>query len=311
MNRYNIKQTILIVDDMPENISILCELLKNEYALKIAIDGEKALQVAQSDCPPDLILLDVVMPGISGYEVCKMLKSDQATKNIPVIFITSRASDLEEVKGFEVGAVDYITKPFSAPVIRARIKTHTELKRYKDFLENFSYNDGLTGLPNRRKFDEHYNSAWHFAMRNGQELSLILIDIDFFKQYNDHYGHLAGDDCLKLVAEHLAKTIKRKTDFICRYGGEEFLCILPDTSMDMAEILAERLRETVLELEIPHNYSQVSPFVSVSLGVATAVPNHKWQPEVLFDMADKALYQSKGEGRNKVNSRCLTSDSCS
>lgn len=300
------RQTVLIVDDMPENISLLGELLKEEYNVRVAVSGEKALIAARAEPVPDLILLDIVMPGMDGYEVCRRLKADEVTLRIPVIFITSRAESIDEVAGFETGAVDYITKPFNPVVVRARVRTHAELKRHKDWLMNSTYTDALTNLPNRRRFDEHYDLAWKFACRSASQLSLIMIDVDFFKEYNDYYGHQTGDECLREIAGRMSRIIRRSTDILCRYGGEEFVCVLPDTDMVSAEAIAEALRETVLEPAIPHGASPSVRQVTISLGIATIIPDMEIHPQALLIEADRALYQSKKEGRNRVTARMMT-----
>ena len=303
MSEIGRRQTVLIVDDMPENISILGELLKDDYTIRVATSGEKALKIARSETPPDLILLDIVMPGMDGYEVCTRLKTEISTKDIPVIFITSKDTETDEIRGFKAGAVDYVTKPFSPIVVRARVNTHAELKKYRDLLEDSSYMDGLTGLANRRKLDEYSKYVWEYALRNSMELSAIMIDVDCFKLYNDNYGHQHGDVCLKRVAEVLGQGVRRKVDLICRFGGEEFLCLLPNTSIAAAEKKAEDLRQAVLSLEIPHPYSKAERYLTISLGVSTAVATPDKSIDLLISEADKALYQSKGEGRNRVTSR--------
>ena len=190
------KQTVLIVDDAPANIKILGEVFKGSYKVRIATTGPKGLDIAMSPNPPDLILLDIVMPDMDGYEVCRRLKASKRTQNIPVIFITGKSEEADETMGLELGAVDYITKPFSLPIVKARVKTHMELKRHRDILENLSALDGLTGIPNRRRFDEFFEREWLRALREPALLSMIIIDIDFFKAFNDNYGHQAGDEVL-------------------------------------------------------------------------------------------------------------------
>lgn len=295
------EQTLLIVDDEPGNIKILLELLRSEYKIRVSNNGEKALKIALSEEPPDLILLDVMMPELDGYEVCRRLKNDPRTKKIPVIFITGKIGEQDEIQGFKAGAVDYITKPFSSVVVKARVKTHIELKQYRDYLENRSLHDGLTGIANRRCFDEHLENAWNFACRETSPLSLILIDIDHFKLFNDNYGHQAGDVCLTQIAQKLSAFLKRKIDLIARYGGEEFGCILPKTMLDNANMIAERFRADILSLQIPHAYSSTGNYVTISQGVATIIPTKDSSPSRLINAADEALYRSKESGRNKVS----------
>jgi diguanylate cyclase (GGDEF)-like protein len=294
-------QTVLIVDDSKANIAVLAEVLRQDYKVRAATGGEKALEIAFSDNPPDLILLDVVMPDMSGYEVCSRLKADPQTKSIPVIFITGKESEEDEIKGFEMGASDYITKPFNPVIVKARVNTQAELKRNRDYMERISYLDGLTGIANRRKFNEFLDLSWNFSKRQSIPIALIMMDIDFFKAYNDSCGHLEGDACLIQIAQALAKTAVRKTDLVARYGGEEFACVLPGTSLENAVIVAEKLRQSVMALQIPHHHSAAGSVVTISLGIAAMVPEKSAPFSLLIQSADDALYQSKESGRNKVS----------
>lgn len=293
------KQIILVVDDMPANIDILAGLLRDNYKVKAARNGQKALEIVRSGTPPDLILLDVIMPNMSGYEVCQNLKADPETESIPVIFVTSLNDEEDEEKGLKLGAVDYITKPFRTAIVMARIENHLKLKRYQDLLKRQSTMDGLTGLSNRRAFDETLGHEWRRATRLQSPLSLVLLDIDHFKQYNDHYGHLAGDECLRGVGRALA-SVGRVIDFVGRYGGEEFVCILPHTDLEGAAKVAERIRRVVSELRVEHLHSSAAEHVTVSLGVATTVPDPGVSPETLIERADKMLYRAKEQGRNQA-----------
>lgn len=295
------KQTLLIVDDAKEDIHILAELLGTDFDIRAATSGEKALEIAFSDSPPDMILLDVMMPEMDGYEVCKQLQHSSQTKGIPIIFITVRVSEEDEIYGFTLGAVDYITKPFSEVIVRARVGMHAELRRHRAFLESISYLDDLTGIANRRKFNEFLTHSWRLANRENLPISIILIDIDHFKQYNDHYGHLQGDDCLVMIATSLAEVVARETDLVARYGGEEFACILPNTDFEGAWALAELLRLAIMELQIPHAYPVDGSSLSISLGVATMIPDGNTDCRALTNAADEALYRSKESGRNKVS----------
>lgn len=294
------KQTILIVDDVPANIRILGESLKAHYNIRLATDGKKALEIALSMNPPDLILLDIVMPGLDGYEVCKLLKADKRSENTPVIFITAMDQEEDETLGLEIGAVDYITKPFSLPIVKARIKTHLELKRHRDFLENLSNLDGLTGIPNRRRFNEAMDMEWFRAIRAGSSIALLMMDIDYFKSYNDTYGHVSGDDCLKQVARSMKGQMHRPADLIARYGGEEFACLLPRTDINGAIRVAENMRKAVAALRLPHTDSQISEHVTISIGVAVAKPEAEKSPAQLLASADECLYKAKNSGRNRI-----------
>lgn len=296
------KHRILIVDDAPENIKILGQVLKSDHTVSFATNGENALRIARSDIPPDLILLDIMMPGLDGYEVCRRLKADRKTRNIPVIFITAMSEVEDETRGLEIGAVDYITKPFSRAIVKARVKTHLELKRHRDMLENLSSLDGLTGIPNRRRFDEFFDSEWRLAIRESVSLSLIMLDIDYFKEFNDEYLHVAGDDCLRKVAKTLSHSVRRPTDFVARYGGEEFAAVLPRTDISGAKTVADTMRENIKSLSIPHVRSSVMPCVTISAGAATIIPSRKSSSDALIKGADDALYKAKKGGRNQVRS---------
>lgn len=294
------KQTVLIVDDEPINIRALELVLGDEYDLIYATNGKMALETARAEPQPDLILMDIVMPDMDGFEVCKELKRNDRTRNIPIIFLTAKWETSEEAKGLELGAVDYVRKPFSPPIIKARIRNHLELKRNRDLLENLSTLDGLTNIPNRRRFDEIFTLEWRRAVRSGHPISLLFIDIDHFKNYNDHYGHLAGDDCLKAVARVLQSALGRTADFVARYGGEEFIILLPDTGEAGCRHLAEAIRAGIEKLNIPHEASPLTPHLTVSIGAVTCIAANQNQQEDLLDAADRQLYQAKQEGRNKV-----------
>jgi len=294
------KQKILIVDDTPLNIKTLGEVLRNEYDIMVATSGVKALEIANSDAAPDLILLDVMMPDMDGYEVCRRLKNSTRSQAIPVIFVTAKHEMEDEMRGLELGAVDYITKPFSMPIVRMRIKTHLTLKKKSDMLEWLTCTDGLTNIANRRRFDEFFKQEWHRGRRSGNCLSLIFTDIDYFKRYNDHYGHPAGDDSLVTVARILDQSLVRSTDFVARYGGEEFVAVLPETSMESALAIAEQIRYNVAQAKIPHLHSDAADHLTLSLGVASTVPVDDVVPDDLLKAADTALYQAKAAGRNRV-----------
>lgn len=294
------KNTLLIVDDTPENIRVLMEALKDEYRILAATSGEKALRMAVSEeSPPDLILLDILMPGIDGYEVCRLLKNDDRTRNIPVIFVTAISEVMDETRGFRLGAVDYITKPFHPPIVKARVRAHVQLKLKTDMLEQLASLDGLTNIPNRRKFDEMIENEWKRAQRYDMPLSVILIDVDQFKQYNDNYGHAAGDECLKEIARALKRCLKRPYDFIARYGGEEFVVILADTDTEGTRQVGTCMKETVEELAIPHGFSPVADHITISLGGATAYPQRQCEsPLQVVEIADQMMYEAKSKGRN-------------
>jgi diguanylate cyclase (GGDEF)-like protein len=271
------------------------------YELRVAKSGSDALALLDG-WAPDLILLDVMMPDMDGYEVCARLQALPQTRATPIIFITSKDAEEDETRGLDLGAVDYVTKPFSLAIVQARIRTHLELKRIRDRLEQLSLLDGLTGLPNRRHLDEHLALAWSQAQRTATPLSAILMDVDHFKAYNDTYGHQAGDACLQQVAAALAGANRRGADLVARYGGEEFAAILPSTDLAGGVERAEALRAAVEALRLPHAHSSAAPYVTVSLGVARALPPPEGSAERLLEAADHALYQAKHAGRNRVGS---------
>jgi len=295
-------QSILIVDDTRLNIKIMTDILADDYKIFCATSGKEALYIAMSQ-RIDLILLDIIMPEMDGYEVCEKLKSDQHTQNIPVIFISAMTNVEDETKGLEMGAIDYIFKPVSPPILKARVKNHLELKKCRDTLEKQSLMDGLTGIANRRYFDENFDKEWERALLSGDSLSLVFIDIDFFKKYNDYYGHLAGDDCLRQVGKTLRNSVG---DLVARYGGEEFVIVLPATSIAEAACVGEKVRSNIESIGIVHPSSEVSQYVTVSVGIATMIPEKNMIPVSLLEQADAALYQAKRKGRNRVIGISLT-----
>ncbi|MBF8276326.1 MAG: diguanylate cyclase response regulator [Candidatus Brocadiaceae bacterium] len=295
----NRKPLLLIVDDEPANLHVLVESLGNDYVIKAATNGTDAIGIAQDADKPDLILLDVMMPEISGYEVCKTLKEDETTKDIPVIFVTAMELPEWEVCGLELGAVDYICKPINIGVLKARVSTHIKLKQLQEQLVKLSNQDKLTGISNRRHFDEYFDVEWRRNMRNQTPLTIIMADIDYFKRFNDTYGHLAGDVCLVKVAEVLNSVLQRPGDLAARYGGEEFVGVLSNTNAAGAHQIAEAFRSGVEKLAVPHSGSPLG-CVTASCGVAAMVPDAAVLPSELIALADKHLYVAKDSGRNVV-----------
>ncbi|PGH53039.1 diguanylate cyclase response regulator [Azospirillum palustre] len=295
----DLRPKILVVDDIPSNVHVLSRILKDDYDIYFATDGEKALDLVQARMP-DLVLLDIMMPGMDGFEVCRRIKADPAIHDIPVIFISAKSEVEDETLGLEVGAIDFITKPISPPIVKARVRNHLLLKRQTDLLRSLSFLDGLTGIANRRRFDDAMVREWRRCARSNLPLSLIILDVDHFKAYNDHYGHQAGDECLRMLAELLSDRAKRPSDLVARYGGEEFVCLLPETDGPGAVRVAEGFRTGVAECRIPHAQSPVIPYVTISLGVATVIPSADGSPEQLAEMADQLLYRAKRAGRNRV-----------
>lgn len=293
------RQTILIADDSQTVIDMMCAVLGEDYEVIVAKGGLATVEMA-IERQPDLILLDVLMPDIDGFEACRRLRAEERTQRIPIVFITGLNAVDDERRGLELGAIDFITKPIQAPIVRLRVRNHLELKRYRDFLEDLSLVDGLTGIGNRRRFDEFLNREWRRSRRARTPLALILIDVDYFKAFNDCYGHAAGDDCLREVAATIAMLVRRPGDLCARYGGEEFVAILPQTDLAGARILGERIREAVMALDIPHAGSTVAPQVTISIGVAATDPAAPQEAEALLREADRQLYVAKSAGRNRV-----------
>jgi diguanylate cyclase (GGDEF)-like protein len=287
---------ILLIDDEPLNTDLLAFSLEREYLVKAVNSGEQALSLLKRFIP-DLILLDIRMPNMDGFEVLSRLKSNQQTADIPVIFVTGEDSTDDELKGFELGAVDYVRKPFKIPLVLARISIHIDLKRKNDVLENLACADGLTGISNRRKFDESLEILYQAALQNKSPLGLVMLDIDFFKQYNDYYGHSPGDDCLKKVASMLADVAKRATDIVARVGGEEFALILPNVTGSQLKKITNEIHQAMRQLAISHANSVVSNYVTVSIGAISVLPKCAGGIETLFERVDDLLYQAKAAGR--------------
>ena len=292
------KPTILVVDDMTTTLLLLHDLLKDTYEVKIAKSGTKALEILESPNDIDLILLDIEMPDINGYDVCKRIKNNETIKNIPIIFITGRTSQEDEEYGLNLGAIDYITKPFNKAIVKLRIKNYLNLKIKNDMLEKLSMYDGLTNIRNRRFFDETFEKTFSEIKRDKKSLAVLMIDIDFFKPYNDNYGHGQGDETLRKVAKALEKTIKRASDFVARYGGEEFVILLKDINKDGVEAVANNLLNAVRELKITHEFSKIEKYVTVSIGVSYYNSSSDITKLELLLKADETLYNVKNSGRN-------------
>ncbi|MDT8989411.1 diguanylate cyclase [Curvibacter sp. APW13] len=292
------KTRILLVDDERINLMALTALLRDEFELLIATNGAQGLRLA-AEQQPDLILLDVVMPDMDGHEVCRRLKLAPATQGIPVIFITARSEVHDEAQGFVLGAVDYITKPFNELIVTARVRTHARMRRQSQLLESMAMLDSLTGIPNRRAFDQVCEREWSRCRRAQTPMALLMLDVDMFKQYNDHYGHGPGDSCLVRVGRALAGCARRPGDFVGRYGGEEFVALLSDADAQAAAKQASRFLSAVAALQIPHALSRAAPVVTVSIGAATTTPRSDSGIETLKQAADQMLYAAKDEGRNR------------
>lgn len=292
------KPTILVVDDMTTTLLLIHDLLKDTYEVKIAKSGTKALEILESPNDIDLILLDIEMPDMNGYDVCKRIKNNETIKNIPIIFITGRTSQEDEEYGLNLGAIDYITKPFNKAIVKLRIKNYLNLKIKNDMLEKLSMYDGLTNIRNRRFFDETFEKTFSEIKRDKKSLAVLMIDIDFFKPYNDNYGHGQGDETLRKVAKALEKTIKRASDFVARYGGEEFVILLKDIKKDGVEAVANNLLNAVRELKITHEFSKIENYVTISIGASFYNSSSDVTKLELLLKADETLYNVKNSGRN-------------
>lgn len=309
---------ILVVDDDPGAIQLMHRILCEEGTVRFATNGLDAIRLARA-APPDLVLLDGEMPGMHGFEVCRELYRDAALLDVPVVFVSSHRDRAFELSGFAAGASDFVYKPVDADLLRARVHVQLRAKRLADALRRSAAIDALTGVANRRCFDEALGRELSRARRARESLALVLFDVDHFKLFNDHYGHPQGDSCLKAVADALGRTCRRPGDLIARYGGEEFALLLPGTPTGGAELVAQRALRLVEELCIPHEASPSAPRVTLSAGVASipargrpmrsTVPGRtlapaseesETAPARLVHAADRALYMAKHAGRARL-----------
>jgi diguanylate cyclase (GGDEF)-like protein len=321
---------ILIVDDSVDSRRLVRRFLEEDgYRDFLEADSaDEALQLLRSGrAPVELVLMDLQLPGMNGIEACRRISDDPALRDTPVIVLTASNENRDLPAAFQAGAVDYLLKPLNPIELAARIRSTLRLKREMDQrkqreaelldmahkladanleLERLSSLDGLTGLTNRRRFDELYVHEWKRAIRVGSNLSAVLIDIDHFKAYNDRYGHPAGDECLRRVASALRETAARPGDSVARYGGEEFVAVLADTDPAGARALAERMRAAIEKLHLEHGASPTAAHVTLSLGVATMTPDDASIPSALLSAADEALYEAKKGGRNRACCRDLS-----
>lgn len=293
------KPKLLVVDDQPIHIQLLVQAFAEDYQVFMATSGEQALAVCQSN-PPDLVLLDVLMPGMDGFAVCRQLKAQETTSHIPIIFVTARPDAGQETHGLSLGAVDFIAKPINPAVVRARVHTHLTVKFQSDLLKKLVLLDGLSGVFNRRYFDQQLATEWARATRSRLTLSLVLLDVDHFGAYNERHGHQAGDDCLRLIAVTLKSVLRRPADVVARFGGEEFACLLPDTSHEDALALAQEMERRVRQLQLAHSGVHRGDVVSVSVGLGTRVSPHSGQASDLLALADTQLQRAKRSGRGQV-----------
>jgi diguanylate cyclase (GGDEF)-like protein len=297
------KYEILIVDDNPQNLKVLgAVLMEAGYAIHIAQSGEQALKSLET-LKPDLILLDIMMPGMDGYEVCRAIKSDPLTERIPVIFLTAKIEEEDVVKGFETGAVDYVTKPFSSAILLARVRTHVRLSLHERLLFEQANIDPLSLLPNRRRFESVLETQWRIALRGNLPLALILLDLDLFKSFQDALGSNLSDDLIRQISLILENAVTASGHFVAHYGGEEFAILLTNCELRPALEFAEKLRLSVEDRGISHPRSSVDEYVTISLGVASIRPRLTLQSSDLIRSADQQLVLAKQNGRNQVYPR--------
>ena len=297
------EKTILVVDDTVSNLDILVELL-DDYDVIEATSGADALEIIATE-NVDLILLDIIMPEMDGYEVCKNLKLKDETKDIPIVFITAQADEVSIEKAYDVGGIDYVTKPFKSKELLAKIARELKmqelifnLKESQKELKLLASTDPMTSLYNRRFFSKVSEHVLNLAKRDKTDVSVIMLDIDKFKDVNDTYGHKVGDDVIIALAKKLQE-LTRKSDIVCRFGGEEFVILLPETAINGALVLSEKIRLEVEKTVIDLEHDKKLKF-TVSIGVSLVDHNEDINIESSIHRADEALYEAKENGRNKV-----------
>jgi diguanylate cyclase (GGDEF)-like protein len=295
----------MVDDDPAMRMHLRVRLDREGYRIAEAKDGREGLTLCQTH-PPDIILLDAMMPDIDGFEFCAQVQNFTHGQNIPILMITGLDDRTSVDRAFAAGAADYITKPVHWAVLRQRLRRliqqtqlQTKLEAANRELQRLASMDGLTQLANRRRFDEYLQQEWQRMTREQLPLSLILCDIDYFKPYNDTYGHQAGDRCLQQVAHTLQSAVRRPADLIARYGGEELAIILPNTQPAGAAHIAQIICTAIKNLAIPHASSTVHSCITISAGAAGIIPPFDLTPEDLIAAADRALYQAKAEGRDR------------
>lgn len=320
----NYGTNILIVDDTKANLISLEAILEGENLnIVAASNGNDALKTLLKQ-KIDIVLLDVQMPGMNGFEVAELMRANNKTKDIPIIFITAINKEEEYIfKGYELGAVDYLYKPISNEILKSKVKVFVKLNEQTKIIEEKTKTleekiiqlelvekklnhliriDELTGVFNRRAFGEIVELEWARTIRSNGFFSALMIDIDNFKNFNDTYGHIGGDECLKSVAQTIDKTLRRITDQVARLGGEEFIVLLPETDSDGAKIIAEEIRKNIEDLKIVNEGIETSKFVTVSIGISSVVPTRYIEKKEFIDCADKALYIAKKNGKNRIHS---------
>ncbi|MCL1939251.1 MAG: diguanylate cyclase [Desulfovibrionaceae bacterium] len=294
----NEKNSILIIDDDRASLKALTLMLSPDYEIYTAKDGLDAIETAVKFLP-DLILLDIVMPDMNGYEVIAELKKHEKVKDIPVIFITALGNAEDEEKGLAMNAVDYISKPFSSKIVKLRVSNQIKMLNQLQTIERLSVTDQVTGIANRRCFDNFLKTEWNRAIREQLPISLLIIDIDHFKRYNDTYGHQQGDVALQAVAKAIAENNKRAGDLTARLGGEEFAVVLPNAKLEGGLGVAEQIRSGVENLVIPCADGSITK-ITVSIGVSSLLPTQGSSMDAFISQTDNMLYTAKETGRNRV-----------
>lgn len=293
-------QRILVLDDDADSLKMIVEQMR-ETQVELARDFPALVTSALTHGMPDLVMVNTaLLGGTAGTDWWRNSTDSDLETAVPVIFVSDDKSTEAEVAAFEAGAADFIARPFHPKVLRARLKMHLQARRSQQALNNIARVDALTGVCNRREFDMRLLAEWRRGARSGHKLALLMIDVDKFKEFNDHHGHLRGDDCLAAVARYLSDCMQRSGDLIARYGGEEFVALLPEADMEGAFKVAEDCVAAVYDAQIPHVTSTVSPYVTVSVGVAAMLPIYDKSCTLLIEQADIALYQAKRGGRNRV-----------
>lgn len=290
---------VLIIDDSKLDLMVLADILKDEYEVVTANSGDEGVQKAK-EVKPVLILLDIIMPVMDGFGALAQLKADDSTKDIPVIFLTALSDEKTEEEGFMKGVNDYIKKPFNPRIVRARVRTHVKQYLYMRTIETQMSIDGLTGAYNRRAFEKQKNHLWDMAKMEQKPLSVLVMDIDFFKRVNDTYGHGEGDFVLKTVVNKVQSVVSEEPAFVARYGGEEFAVLLYGKNAEEAAQISERIRGAIFELKIPNKNSDVCPYLTISIGGCTWTPGEEITVDGMIEIADNMLYDAKHNGRNQV-----------
>lgn len=292
-------ETILAIDDSAFNIHTLASFLQNDYRIISAQSGKEGIQLALKELPA-LILLDIEMPKMNGFEVLEELQKNDRVNRIPVIFLTGLANIETEERALLAGAVDYITKPYNQNIVKARVRTHVNCYLYQKTIENELLLDALTGLHNRRSYEKYLLIKWNEALANQTPLSLAMVDIDYFKNVNDTYGHQEGDRVLRLVTTAIQAALPQDNNFVARYGGEEFVIILSDLPRETAELVAVNVCQNVFQQRLPNVNSKVCDVVTISIGGSTMIPNECDCLLSILTCADEMLYRAKSHGRNQV-----------